>query len=175
MRLFVLVSFLAALAFPAAAQAQPADWKTYAYPDLGVSAEFPAEPKRTDDSKTGAGGPIPSATILVDQSTRAYLLMTGDYSRQQGGAPTDLEAAVQRMVDGTAGKKTITEQAPFKVRGGAGREAVIVGGGLTMRFRAYYVAPLSVIVAVASAEADAAEWIKGADATRFFAGFRIAD
>jgi len=163
-------AFAAPVQTPAPAAAP--SWKTYAYPDLGYAADFPAEPARTEEIvKPGPDQSSLQSTFVAAQAgSSVYGVTSTDYS----SAPIlpDPAKLADHAINGALSERTVLKTSSFDVPGGAGREAIAVGNGLVVRVRVYAVNKRLYIVMAGTLDTAHPHIVEGGDAERFFTSFR---
>jgi hypothetical protein len=91
-----LVTALAVLATPFAAQAQ--SWKEYSYPKDGFGVQFPAAPaESTTTYKTQTGASLPAVTYSVQQDNVVYSVTVADFSHAGLGDQAAMNDAIKAL------------------------------------------------------------------------------
>ena len=120
---------LTVLLFAAAAPAWAQDWKEYAYPDAGFSAQFPAPPTVAELRYEAAGLAAPAKVYAARQGSADYSVTVADLSRSGVGKEAAIDGAVKALSATGAVKVDVTERIDREF----GRELTVEGrdGGRT--------------------------------------------
>ena len=123
------LAVLAAILFAAAAPACAQDWKEYAYPDAGFSAQFPAPPTVAELRYEAAGLVAPAKVYAARQGSADYSVIVADLSKSGLGKAAAIDGAVKALSASGAVKVDVTERIDREF----GRELTIEGkdGGRT--------------------------------------------
>jgi hypothetical protein len=116
---------LAAAAGPGRAQ----DWKEYAYPDAGFSAQFPAPPNVTQLQYEAAGVAAPAKVYAAHQGSADYSVIVVDLTASALDSKAAIDGAVKDFAASGAIKVDVTE----RIDRVFGRELTVEGkdGGRT--------------------------------------------
>jgi len=105
-RLVVLGALLVAAASPARAQ----DWKEYAYPDAGFSAQFPAQPTVAERPYKAGSLSAPAKVYAAHQGAADYSVTVVDLSASGVGKEAAIDGAVKAFAASGAVKVDVTER-----------------------------------------------------------------
>jgi hypothetical protein len=119
-RLAVLGALLLAAAGPARAQ----DWKEYAYPDAGFSAQFPVQPTVAQLQYKAGGVTAPARVYAAHQGSADYSITVADLS----GSSLDSKAAIDGAVKDFAAAGAIKVDVTERIDRQFGRELTLEGG-----------------------------------------------
>lgn len=118
-RLVVLGALLFAVAGPAQAQ----DWKEYAYPDAGFSAQFPAQPSVAESQYKAEGLSAPAKVYAARVGSADYSVTVADLSKSGVGKDAAIDGAVKAFTAKGAVKLDVTERIDREF----GRELTVAG------------------------------------------------
>jgi hypothetical protein len=168
----VSASFVAATAAICLASLCYADGVAFKSPDGKFKAEFPAEPKTTEQ-KTPAGV---MKMYLAMQGTTTFLITQMPLAGPANAKPEDLEKILDSTRDGlvnTTKAKVISDEKIELDKKYPGRELVTEMGeaGVRMRLRFYLVDGMLYQVIVGGIGADS---VKTKEANTFFDSFKLA-
>src|SRR3569832_1798038 len=115
------------------APAAAPSWKTYAYPDLGYAADFPAEPARTEEIvKPGPDQSSLQSTFVAAQAgSSVYGVTSTDYS--SATILPDPTKLTDHTINGALSERTVLKTSSFDEPSNADHEAIAGGNGLVVR------------------------------------------
>ena len=105
-RLVVLGALFLALAGPARAQ----EWREYAYPDAGFSAQFPVQPTVAELQYKAAGVTAPARIYAAHQGSADYSVTVADLSMSGLDWKAAVDGAVKAFAAAGAIKVDVTER-----------------------------------------------------------------
>lgn len=123
------VVVLGALVLAAAGPARAEDWKEYAYPDAGFSAQFPVQPTVAEQRYQAEGLSAPAKVYAARLGAGAYSVTVADLSDSGVGQEAAIAGAVSALSASGVVKVDVTERIDREF----GRELTIVApdGGRT--------------------------------------------
>lgn len=105
-RLVVLGALFLAMAGPARAQ----EWREYAYPDAGFSAQFPVQPAVAELQYKAAGVTAPARVYAAHQGSADYSVTVVDLSMSGLDSKAAVDGAVKAFAASGAIKVDVTER-----------------------------------------------------------------
>ena len=120
MRLVALVAAALIVSLPASAQT----WKSYSYPDNGLSFHLPADPKIEDGTYTTMDGKTVKARIYsLEHENILYAVTVADFSQERMEEDAAIDQAVKQLI----GDGEVLVDIPHRINSTYGRQLSIKG------------------------------------------------
>ena len=159
---------ISVLALPVLAQSPASDWRTYRYPEAGMTVEFPQAPERKDSPVSTTTGPVATVIIYAKDGSRLYFTSISDVSAQLRGANGASSDFAKAVIGGAVEGRTVVSPVTTIATGaGSGWEATSNDATMTARTRVFVANDRAYTVMV-FAPVDHPELVRDAYADRFF-------
>jgi uncharacterized protein with FMN-binding domain len=120
MRLVALVAAALIVSLPASAQT----WKSYSYPESGLSFHLPADPKIEDGTYTTMDGKTVKARIYsLEHENILYAVTVADFSQERMEDDAAIDQAVKQLI----GDGEVLVDIPHRINSTYGRQLSIKG------------------------------------------------
>jgi hypothetical protein len=147
-------------------------WRPYNSDRYAFSISFPGAPTETDDTQSGSRATAKTMFLIVMRGSEGFSITAADFRWNPGQRPKDLNASIDYAVQGVWELGKMHSFRKFRVRGGVGRETIVVDDNQVTRTMTYEFGYHTYVVAAASTHRQDIDALYRGDFARFFNSFR---